>query len=156
MCYFIDSSKSTKIFEKWKDVSLKLRSDGFNVILLGKERIFCEPEVGINLTGLTTLEDVMYLANKSNGVISNDSFGAHLAMGYRKPLVVFFCSTSDWHNFFNSKLVLKVFPPKLACWPCSKGGRQCCPVGDFLCVKYEPDIYSIVKFLRANGVSNSE
>ncbi|MCS6894471.1 MAG: hypothetical protein NZO16_07915, partial [Deltaproteobacteria bacterium] len=129
-----------------------LANIGFKVLILGKIRHenldFSSNANVVNLTGKTSVKDCLYLVSRSAVVLSNDSFGAHLAMGYGKPLILFLCSTGDQHGFFQSELVVKFHPVQLTCWPCSIGGRALCPVSRCECIDYEYDLTKIVEFIK--------
>lgn len=153
---FAHASIDTKTHRLLGVVADFLADCGFIVLILGSkinnQLLSIDRQKHVDLVGKTTITDLMYIVRSSSLVVSNDSFGAHLGVGYRVPTIVFFCSTDDHHQFFEGDLVLKIVPEYLTCWPCSFGSRKSCPIRTYECTKYQPPLDMIRDFLRKHGL----
>lgn len=157
---FPHASVSPKTYMNMSSVADFLSNKGFKVVILGTNLPSAKFDWTdrnnsgqyVNLISKTSVIDLMHIVRMSSLVVSNDSFGAHLGVGYGIPTIVFFCSTEDHHNFFCSKSVLKLRPKYLTCWPCSSGSRSSCPVGTYECVKYAPPLDVLELYLKEHGL----
>jgi heptosyltransferase-2 len=117
---------------------------GFDVVLVGdaseRERAahICalsrtEP---VDLTGRTTLAEVVALIARCDFVVSNDSAPLHIASAFRKPQVAVFCSTAPEAGFVPTHERWAAAELEgLYCRPCGVHGAKRCPEGHLRCVK---------------------
>lgn len=158
VCIFTGSSKKTKIYQNFSSIiSYILNHSDINVIVIGELESDAETKITTQHPGRVLrfkpaldFPTLLSICENSTAIISCDSLGAHLARGFNKPLCILFCGTSDEVGFFSSySKVLKLYPPKICCWPCSRGGLKSCPVGDYKCCKYELNVPVLTDFLGA-------
>jgi len=158
VCIFTGSSKKTKIYQNFSSVILYiLNHSDMNAIIIGDLESDTETKIATQHSGRVVrfrsaldFPTLLSICENSSGIISCDSLGAHLARGYNKPLCILFCGTSDEAGFFSSySKAFKLYPPKICCWPCSRGGLKSCPVGDYKCCKYDLNLSVLTDFLRA-------
>lgn len=91
--------------------------------------------------GKTNLDQSVFVVSKAKKVIGFDTGLTHIAEAFNMPLVSIWGSTAPE--------LLGVFPYKithsleagieLPCRPCSKFGREACPLGHFKCMKDIPN-----------------
>lgn len=91
--------------------------------------------------GKTNLDESVYIVSKASKVIGFDTGLTHIAEAFDMPLVSIWGSTAPE--------LLGVFPYKISqsleagidlpCRPCSKFGREACPLGHFKCMKDIPN-----------------
>lgn len=116
----------------WQDLINNLK-EKYNILITASEK---EKELtnkilrGIdnngniyNLSGITTLSDLVYIYKNSDMVISPDSGSAHIAWAVNKPYVItLFFATSPGRTAPYGDKYFSLFP-KVECHPCMK--RQC-------------------------------
>ncbi|NLF24740.1 MAG: glycosyltransferase family 9 protein, partial [Deltaproteobacteria bacterium] len=112
------------------------------VVLLGsKDELQTGMEVGkglaaLNLVGLTTLAETMWIIQNAALVLCNDSLALHLASGFNVPALAVFCATSPAFGFGPWKNRAEVVELKgLACKPCRPHGGRACPLGTEACMR---------------------
>ncbi len=92
----------------------------------------------IDLTGKTTIRELLFVIENSRLVISNDSAPMHIASAYNVPVIAFFGPTIPEFGFRPCNA--HVFEVPLACRPCSLHGSESCPLGHFKCMRLiEPE-----------------
>ena len=115
---------------------------GYAVLIVGgpEDRVLSEKIARgldvINLTGESSIPDVMFIVKNARLVICNDSMAMHIACAFKIPVVATFCATtaslgySPWKN--NSIVLEKT---DLECKPCGRHGGNHCPTGTLACIK---------------------
>ncbi|MEK7722471.1 MAG: glycosyltransferase family 9 protein, partial [Elusimicrobiota bacterium] len=93
------------------------------------------PENCLNLTGKTTLPELMEAIRPLKIFISNDSGPMHIAAALGVPAVGIFGPTTRELGFFPYGPGNKVIETQLACRPCALHGSRKCPHGHFLCMR---------------------
>ncbi len=119
------------------------------IVLLGGNDVLENAEIIQNALGekiystcgKTNLDQSVFIVSKANKVIGFDTGLTHIAEAFDRPLVSIWGSTAPE--------LLGVFPYKIAnsleagielpCRPCSKFGREACPLGHFKCMKDIPN-----------------
>lgn len=100
----------------------------------GIERL-AGPERCLNLTGKTTMPELMEAIRPLKVFISNDSGPMHIAAALGVPAVGIFGPTTRELGFFPYGPDNAVVETPLACRPCALHGSKRCPRGHFLCMK---------------------
>lgn len=93
------------------------------------------PENCFNLTGKTTMPELMEAIRPLKVFISNDSGPMHIAAALGVPAVGVFGPTTRELGFFPYGPDHKVVETPLACRPCALHGSKKCPRGHFLCMR---------------------
>ncbi|MEJ7822911.1 MAG: glycosyltransferase family 9 protein [Chitinophagaceae bacterium] len=99
-----------------------------------------------NACGKFNLNESADLVRRSLLVISNDTGLQYIASAFKKPIIAIWGSTSpklDVEPFYGDlfmkhqtgKIYENIMVPGLWCQPCSKYGRDKCPLGHFKCMK---------------------
>lgn len=131
--------------EKWGRLVRKLAAArGGKVLLVGGpgekewnaeiERL-AGPENCLNLTGRTTMPELMEAIRPLKVFISNDSGPMHIAVALGVPAVGIFGPTTRELGFFPYGPRNRVVETPLACRPCALHGSAKCPHGHFLCMR---------------------
>lgn len=94
----------------------------------------------VNLTGKTSIEELISLISSAKAVIANDSGPAHIAAALRKPQITIFGATSPKLGFAPLNENGIIITKNLPCSPCSLHGSDSCPLGHFDCMtQIKPD-----------------
>jgi heptosyltransferase-2 len=93
------------------------------------------PENCLNLTGRTTMPELMEAIRPLKVFISNDSGPMHIAAALGVPAVGIFGPTTRELGFFPYGPGNSVIETPLACRPCALHGSKKCPRGHFLCMR---------------------
>lgn len=93
------------------------------------------PENCLNLTGKTSMPELMEAIRPLKVFISNDSGPMHIAAALGVPAVGIFGPTTRELGFFPYGPGNRVVETPLACRPCALHGSKKCPRGHFLCMK---------------------
>ena len=93
------------------------------------------PENCVNLTGKTTMPELMEAIRGLKVFISNDSGPMHIACALGVPAVGIFGPTTKELGFFPYGKNNSVVQVQLECRPCALHGSRKCPRGHFLCMK---------------------
>jgi heptosyltransferase-2 len=113
-------------FEKLADILLE--KTNLQVVFLGAQNQK-KPNVIherlIDLTGKTSLDDVLYLLKKAKACVCNDSGPMHLADALKTPTLAFFGATDPFKTGPSSKSSSIIFN-KTTCGPCFK---RTCKIG---------------------------
>lgn len=138
------SAWKTKMWhwEGYHEVAKFMLKKGYDVVLFGADtdidvntKVSQEIDV-INLTGKTSISDIMYIVKHAKLVVCNDSMALHLASAFKTPNVAIFCATSSEFGFSpwqNNAIV--VGKKGLDCKPCQRHGGKTCPTGTEACMK---------------------
>ena len=130
--------------QKWARLIKKLTSArGGKVLMVGGpgekewnaeiERL-AGPENCLNLTGKTSMPELMEAIRPLKVFISNDSGPMHIAAALGVPAVGIFGPTTRELGFFPYGPGNAVIETPLACRPCALHGSKKCPRGHFLCM----------------------
>ncbi len=119
-----------------------VREYGLKVIVTGTqgeqevcERVACDLEQVENMSGKTSLLDLIALIRGASVVVCNDSVALHIASAAATPVAVVFCSTSPRFGFGPWGTEARVFEKDgLFCKPCGRHGRRSCPSGTSACM----------------------
>ncbi len=93
------------------------------------------PEHCLNLTGKTTMPELMEAIRPLKVFVSNDSGPMHIASALGVPAVGVFGPTTRELGFFPYGEANSVVETPLACRPCALHGSKKCPRGHFLCMR---------------------
>jgi len=106
----------------FRELSMYLLNQGFEVIIVGKNKKQSFPDKVKDLSGKTTLKELIEILKTSYWVFTNDSGIAHISSALKKKTFVFFGSTSPlWTKPLGENVY--VFYKNLYCSPCFK--RKC-------------------------------
>lgn len=118
-----------------------LDNEGKKSVLVGGKgdiedcRIIEESTNSINLSGKTTIKELIYLISRAQLVVSNDSAPVHFANIVKTPVIAIFGPTSPIFGFAPigpSDIVIE--NKDLKCRPCQIHGSQRCPLGTLECM----------------------
>lgn len=124
--------------ERFAELSKKLLDLTPNLFIIGaKADIEYTKEMsGINLCGITSIPQTIYLLSNSNLLISNDSSPIHFAGLVDCPTIAIFGATSPKFGFGpRGKNDVVVEDNSLKCKPCRIHGSKKCPLGTFDCMR---------------------
>lgn len=93
------------------------------------------PEHCLNLTGRTSMPELMEAIRPLKVFVSNDSGPMHIAAALGVPAVGIFGPTTRELGFFPYGEGNRVIETPLACRPCALHGSRECPRGHFLCMR---------------------
>lgn len=122
-------------------IRLIKNADLFPVLFGSKEeREICEKiakeSEAKNLSGETSIEELILLLFHAKTIISNDSAPVHIASALDKPVVAIFGPTHPSLGFYPlSKKSVVVQNEEIPCRPCGLHGGRTCPKKHFLCMK---------------------
>ncbi len=116
---------------------------GYTVVVLGSrgETKICKQvskvvNGSIDLSGKTSLKELLALIKGAKLSITNDSAPAHIASAFETPVVAIFGSTVKEFGFYPIGEKSAVAEAgTLYCRPCGIHGRRRCPEGHFRCMK---------------------
>ena len=119
----------------------RLLGEGFKVVLTGgkndvevSQRVLSllrDPKGVIDLTGKTSVGELVAVIKLAKALLSNDSAPVHIAEAVGTPVVTVYCATSSYYGFFpRSGLFLE--PENLSCHPC-KPNPKVCKTGTYEC-----------------------
>lgn len=138
------SAWTTKMWyaEGYRQVAQHLISSGKKVLVLGsaEEKGLCDSVCQgldvVNLAGLSTIGELMFLVQNASLLVCNDSMALHLASAFKIPTVVIFCATSPRFGFgpWQNKAIV-IEKEGLACRPCARHGSRRCPTGTEACMR---------------------
>jgi len=131
--------------EKWaRLIKLLSKESGGRVLMVGGpgekqwnaeiERL-AGPELCLNLTGKTSMPELMEAIRPLKVFISNDSGPMHIAAALGVPAVGIFGPTTRELGFFPYGPNNRVVETPLGCRPCALHGSRRCPRGHFLCMR---------------------
>ncbi|PIU19366.1 MAG: hypothetical protein COT18_07895 [Elusimicrobia bacterium CG08_land_8_20_14_0_20_59_10] len=89
----------------------------------------------LNLTGKTSMAELMEAIRPLKVFVSNDSGPMHIASALGVPAVGIFGPTTRELGFFPYGPANRVVETQLACRPCALHGSRKCPRGHFLCMR---------------------
>lgn len=124
--------------ERFAELSKKLLELTPNLFIIGaKADIEYTKEMsGINLCGITSIPQTIYLLSNSDLLISNDSSPIHFAGLVDCPTIAIFGATSPKFGFApRGKNDIVVEDNSLKCKPCRIHGSNKCPIGTFDCMR---------------------
>lgn len=122
---------------KFKEIAKYAKSKKYEVIWTASKRNDnIENELGLNLTGKTSLTELMNIVKFSSIVISNDSGIMHIAESFGIRSISIFGPTSKELGFSPHRVTSAMVESNLWCRPCSKSGKLCIrPMQRNLCLK---------------------
>lgn len=127
----------------YRQLAKLLLEAGFKVVIAGSkdETDICATvssglEV-VDLSGKTSLEEMMFLIKYSSCLVCNDSMALHMGSAFSVPTVAIFCATSPSFGFgpWQNKKAAIVEKQGLWCKPCKRHGSNYCPSGSELCMR---------------------
>ncbi|OGS10953.1 MAG: hypothetical protein A2234_00030 [Elusimicrobia bacterium RIFOXYA2_FULL_58_8] len=131
--------------EKWARLIRKLYSEyGARVLMVGGSgekawnseiEDLAGPECCFNLTGKTSMAELMEAIRPLKVFVSNDSGPMHIAAALGVPAVGIFGPTTRELGFFPYGSANRVVQTAVACRPCALHGSGHCPRGHFLCMR---------------------
>lgn len=133
-------------WSEYRRVVSHYRARGGRVIILGsaKEKPLADAVARdidgvVNLAGVSTLDQVLFLVKNATVVICNDSMALHTAAGFGVPVVSVFCATSPAFGFGPWMTPSRVVEKEgLSCKPCRRHGGRVCPLGTEECMRGVP------------------
>lgn len=130
--------------DKWVEFLHIARTEGFNFqIIIGSEadgliakQITEKYQQGIlDLTGSTTIPELIALVSTANVLVTGDSAPMHIAAAVNTPLVAVFGSTVPEFGFAPIRCRHRIIEIKnLTCRPCHAHGLDKCPRKHFRCM----------------------
>jgi heptosyltransferase-2 len=134
----------------YREVAEHFLNTGMRVLVLGSpQEIEVCGEVSKNLSvddlsGKTSLQEVVRLIHDAELAVCNDSFAQHVASAVQTRNVVVFCATSPEFGFGPWQNAATVVEKSgLSCKPCRRHGSQQCPTGTESCMKDLPSVQVI-------------
>ncbi len=130
------SAWATKMwkYEGYREVASYLCAKGEKVVVTGaagEEITNHKVSQGLpvtDLTGKSSLADLLYIISQAKAVVCNDSMALHIASAFKIPTVVVFCATSPSFGFGPWKNKATIVEAKnVPCRPCSRHGTKVCP-----------------------------
>ena len=111
------------------------------------------PEHCLNLTGKTTMPELMEAIRPLKVFISNDSGPMHIAAALGVPALGIFGPTTRELGFFPYGRGNRVIETPLACRPCTLHGSKKCPHSHFLCMRLLTvgEVFAAAKELLEGG-----
>ena len=88
----------------------------------------------VNITGKTSIEELMGLIKNLKLFITNDSGPMHIAAAFGIEVIAIFGPTTKELGFFPYSKKSFVIEENLQCRPCALHGSKKCPRGHFLCM----------------------
>jgi heptosyltransferase-2 len=88
-----------------------------------------------DLTGFTSLKDLIAIVSRLDFLLTNDSGIMHIGDAFKIPLVAIFGPTVRAFGFAPYRPTSRVVEVNLKCRPCSLHGTQTCPLGHHNCMK---------------------
>ncbi len=141
----------TREWPGFRSLAQELERRGIPVVTVGIRR---QPAfVGVNLTGQTSLREMIAVVQRATVAVSNDSGPAHVASASGVPTVVLFGPTVPAFGFRpqGPAPVRVVENPRLGCRPCSLHGERPCRFGTLQCLrslKVEQVLNTVLEFWR--------
>lgn len=139
--------------EKFTSLVNLLEVKGLVCILVGSKgdlddcKFIEENTNAINLAGLTTIKELIYLVKRATMVVSNDSAPIHFANLVQTPCIGIFGPTSPVFGFAPiGKNDIVIENLSLKCRPCQIHGGNNCPLGTMECmnsIKSE-EVYKLI------------
>jgi heptosyltransferase-2 len=116
------------------------------------------PENCLNLTGKTSMPELMEAIRPLKIFISNDSGPMHIAVALGVPAVGIFGPTTRELGFFPYGPGNRVVETPLACRPCALHGSKKCPRGHFLCMRLltVEEVFSAAEECRKAAVARKK
>ncbi len=151
------SNWGTKTWFWWKEFLETNKMKDFIFILLGQKYETGDfPHNVINLSGRTSLRDVVAIIKLSDIFLGVDNGLSHIASSFDKPSFVIFGPTVPEFGFFPlSKKFQVIEVSELECKPCSPHGPQVCPKRHFSCMKeLTPEQVGFLFLKFANSENN--
>jgi len=131
---------NTKMWPYFDDLVSSLRKlyKGYDIVAVGDSRdskiLKSFKNKVVDLTGKTTIPELLKIVEQASLVISNDSAAMHIASAYGVPTVAIFGPTIPEFGFrpCNAEIVEL---ENLPCRPCSLHGTERCPLSHFKCMR---------------------
>ncbi|MEF3280193.1 MAG: lipopolysaccharide heptosyltransferase II [Elusimicrobiota bacterium] len=124
---------SLKLYEKYKAPVVLIGSKKEESYIKNIENALREK--CINITGKTTLGELISIIKKADVLITNDSGPMHIASATSTPVIAIFGPTTRELGFYPWGKHARVIEKKIKCRPCRLHGSNLCPRGHFLCMK---------------------
>lgn len=128
------ASKVTKEWPHFNELTNRLLDNGMAVTIVGTKAENIDSRVN-NLTGKTTLSELIHIISTANIVITTDSGPMHIAVALNKKTIVLAGCTTDELGFLPKFANCTVVDVKnLKCRPCHVHGLESCPEKHFKCM----------------------
>ncbi|OGF46385.1 MAG: hypothetical protein A2452_00890 [Candidatus Firestonebacteria bacterium RIFOXYC2_FULL_39_67] len=123
--YFSGKGVKVVLFgdEKDKEINAKILSGVKN-----KQNIY-------DLSGKTTLKDMILKIKECSVLVTNDSAPFHIATAVKTPAVSIFCATTPKFGFAVRAKTNKIMNVELPCKPCSLHGGKRCRMRHYRCAE---------------------
>jgi len=146
LCMAPGSTTATKRWlpERFAELAAGARGFGLLPVLVGASaeralgaRIVRESRAAaLDLTGRTSLRELVALLARARALVANDSGAAHIAAAVGTPVLSIFGPTVPEMGYTPRGALLRVAePPALDCRPCHRHGPPRCPRGHFRCMR---------------------
>ncbi|MGE4496653.1 MAG: glycosyltransferase family 9 protein [Deferribacterales bacterium] len=129
------ASKPTKQWDKFPELAERLAGMGHRVTVIGQGD-FPQIDGVANLTGKTSLREMIDVIASASVLITTDSGPMHAGAALNKKVIAVFGSTTADFGFapeFEGCSVAEV--KGLDCRPCHVHGQEKCPLGHFRCMR---------------------
>jgi len=132
--------------EGYGAVARELATRGWKTVLVGGgEDAGVAAEVArhaagsaIDLSGQTSLPELVAIAARARVFVSGDSGPMHIAAAVGTPVVAIFGPTTPALGFAPRTHAAEIVERSLACRPCHRHGPRVCPLGHFKCMRDIP------------------
>lgn len=113
---------------------IKILSNDFQVVVMGEKTEVWEGESVINLTGKTSVKELVSVISMLDMMVSNDSGLMHLAAAFNIPVITIFGPTLPGMGFAPYGDIHTIIEIPLKCRPCGLHGTKSCPEKHFKCM----------------------
>lgn len=128
--------------EKYTELVKQIEISGYSCVIIGNDNdkedcnFVAKTKKALNLSGKTSVQDLIYLISQASLLVSNDSAPVHFANLVKTPVVAIYGPTSPIFGFapIGSEDVI-IENNSLKCRPCQIHGGKKCPIGTLECME---------------------